>query len=286
MTDIRRNTLRPTSLGHLVRQACELDVQALKPGNVSIYSPGHGMSAEDFLRSAAAIAVPITAPGFSVGERIFRAVEATQTVVSCNTNLGIILLLAPLIQAAMLSVRQLRDNLALLLLGLNQSDADWAYRAIRLAKPGGMGNAVRHDIAEPPQITLREAMREAASRDQIAALYVSDYRLLFERGLPTWFRAMQQWASPQWATTAVFLEYLANAPDSLITRKFGAAQSQRVSDAARSFHEKIQLAQDPSQMRGLLTTWDQELKQAGLNPGTTADMTVATVFLASLQDMR
>lgn len=286
MTDIRRNTLRPTSLGHLVRQACELDVQALKPGNVSIYSPGHGMSAEDFLRSAAAIAVPITAPGFSVGERIFRAVEATQAVVSCNTNLGVILLLAPLIQAAMFSVRQLRDNLALLLLGLNQSDADWAYRAIRLAKPGGMGNAVRHDIAEPPQITLREAMREAASRDQIAALYVSDYRLLFERGLPTWFRAMQQWASPQWATTAVFLEYLANAPDSLITRKFGAAQSQRVSDAARSFHEKIQLAQDPSQMRGLLTTWDQELKQAGLNPGTTADMTVATVFLASLQDMR
>lgn len=286
MTDIRRNTLRPTSLGHLVRQACELDVQALKPGNVSIYSPGHGMSAEDFLRSAAAIAVPITAPGLSVGERIFRAVEATQAVVSCNTNLGVILLLAPLIQAAMFSVRQLRDNLALLLLGLNQSDADWAYRAIRLAKPGGMGNAVRHDIAEPPQITLREAMREAASRDQIAALYVSDYRLLFERGLPTWFRAMQQWASPQWATTAVFLEYLANAPDSLITRKFGAAQSQRVSDAARSFHEKIQLAQDPSQMRGLLTTWDQELKQAGLNPGTTADMTVATVFLASLQDMR
>ena len=261
-------------------------MQALKPGNVSIYSPGHGMSAEDFLRSAAAIAVPITAPGFSVGERIFRAVEATQAVVSCNTNLGVILLLAPLIQAAMFSVRQLRDNLALLLLGLNQSDADWAYRAIRLAKPGGMGNAVRHDIAEPPQITLREAMREAASRDQIAALYVSDYRLLFERGLPTWFRAMQQWASPQWATTAVFLEYLANAPDSLITRKFGAAQSQRVSDAARSFHEKIQLAQDPSQMRGLLTTWDQELKQAGLNPGTTADMTVATVFLASLQDMR
>ena len=243
------------------------------------------MNANDFLRSATALAVPITAPNLSVGERIFRAVEATQAVVSCNTNLGIILLLAPLVQAALFGASQLRDNLASVLFGLSQSDADWAYRAIRLAKPGGMGEVARHDVAQQPQVTLRAAMQEAASRDQIAALYVTDYRLLFERGLPAWVRAMQQWGSPKWATTAVFLDYLAHAPDSLIARKLGGAQSQRVTDAAKPIWQAFHMAGEPSQMRTSLLVWDQELKQAELNPGTTADITVATVFLASLQDM-
>src|SRR4051812_2096500 len=80
-------------------EACALDVQARKAGNVSEASPGHRMHAGLFLQSAAAAAAPLCEPGASVGERIEAAVRATWRVAHCNTNLGIVLLCAPVIVA-------------------------------------------------------------------------------------------------------------------------------------------------------------------------------------------
>lgn len=271
-----------------VRRACELDVKALKPGNVSIDSPGSGMAGADFLASAEAIAEPITAPGLAVGERIYRAVAATQCAVDCNTNLGIVMLLAPLIQATELAAHNdvsLELNLVDVLKNLTQADADWTYRAIRLAKPGGMGTSAKHDIAEPPSVTLLQAMQAAAERDQIARLYTTGYEGLFRRGVRIWREALQRWSSEEWATTAVFLTYLAQENDSLISRKFGLEASRRVSDAAKRHCHAMNQVSEPSQFRAALTDWDTELKREGLNPGTTADITVATVFLAAMQDM-
>ena len=267
--------------------ACALDVKAIKPGNVSVEAPGHGMNAVDFLASAEAIAVPITAPGLAVGERIYRAIEATRQTVNCNTNLGIVLLLAPLIQAAesMADGASLERELDALLSGLTVTDADWAYRAIRLAKPGGMGAAAAHDIANAPAVTLYQAMQDAAHRDQIARLYSTGYSALFQRCLPVWRRAMERWRSEEWAATAVFLKILSNEPDSLIARKFGNVASEQVSAAARPLWQRLEAQHDPSALRTQLMTWDAALKAQGLNPGTTADITVATIFLAHLQDL-
>lgn len=271
-----------------VRHVCELDVKALKPGNVSIDSPGHGMAAADFLASAEAIAEPITAPGLGVGERIYSAVAATQCAVDCNTNLGIVMLLAPIIQATELAAHNdasLELNLVDVLSNLSQADADWTYRAIRLAKPGGMGTSAKHDIAEPPTVTLLQAMQEAAERDQIARLYATGYEWLLQSGVPVWREALRRWASEEWATTAVFLNYLAQENDSLISRKFGLEASRHVSDAANRHCHAMNQVGDPSQVHAELTEWDRELKREGLNPGTTADITVATVFLAALQEI-
>jgi triphosphoribosyl-dephospho-CoA synthase len=80
--------------------ACQLDVAVRKPGNVSFASPGHGMEAQHFLASAAAAAPPLFAPGRPVGERIEAAIRATRAAAGCNTNLGIVLLCAPLALAA------------------------------------------------------------------------------------------------------------------------------------------------------------------------------------------
>lgn len=269
-----------------VRRACELDVKAVKPGNVSIDSPGYGMTAADFLASAAAIAGPVTAPGLTVGQRIYGAIEATQWVVNCNTNLGIVMLLAPIIQAAEIAAgndASLELNLIDVLRGLTQADADWTYRAIRLAKPGGMGTSAKHDIAERPTITLLQAMQDAAERDQIARLYATGYEWIFRCGVPVWQDALQRWDSEQWATTAVFLNHLAQHFDSLISRKFGVAASEAVTAAARPLWLLLESARDPNSVRAVLVAWDVELKAKGLNPGTTADVTVATAFLASLQ---
>jgi triphosphoribosyl-dephospho-CoA synthase len=268
-----------------VRHACELDVEALKPGNVSIDSPGYGMTAADFVASAAAIAEPITAPGLAVGERIFRAIEATQRVVNCNTNLGIVMLLAPIIQATEYAAHgSLERNLIDVLKNLSLADAAWAYRAIQLAKPGGMGTSAKHDIAEPPTITLLQAMQAAAERDQIARLYTTGYRRLLHYGVPVWKNFFQRWDSEEWATTAVFVTYLAEENDSLIVRKFGAQTSRRVSDVAKIYSREMNQVSNPNQVRAALSEWDTKLKREGLNPGTTADLTVATVFLAAVQD--
>lgn len=80
--------------------ACHDELRALKPGNVHDFADGHRMAVAQFETSAAASAGPLTSPGASVGERILGAIEATRAAVGVNTNLGIVLLSAPLAMAA------------------------------------------------------------------------------------------------------------------------------------------------------------------------------------------
>lgn len=274
------------ALQQIVVDACELDVKAIKPGNIRVDSPAYAMSAQDFFASARAIAAPITAPDLNVGERIFRAIEATQRAVNCNTNLGIVLLLAPLIQAAQRAAdfQTLESELKTVLMDLTIDDADWAYRAIRLAKPGGMGESAKHDIGQTPEVTLYQAMQEAAARDQIARLYTTGYEDLLLRALPIWQQSLARWRSKEWAATAIFLSTLAAQADTLISRKSGIEKSNAVCATAKPQWQAFESAADPANLRDELLRWDSELKANGLNPGTTADITVATIFVAGLQD--
>ena len=165
-------------------EACLAELDAPKPGNVHRFAPGHRMQAEDFVRSAEASAPLIAAPGVRVGARICAAVEATLEAVGQNTNLGIILLCAPLATAAEVSDAPLRLALAQVLDGLDRADAANVFAAIAAAHPGGLGRAPRHDVNAPATVTLREAMAEAAERDRIARQYVTAYEDIFSLGLP------------------------------------------------------------------------------------------------------
>src|ERR1700730_16093211 len=82
--------------------ACLIEASAPKPGNVS---PGrHFADAryEDFLASAAAIGAPLAGAGTRpVGSTVRLAVEATARWTRSNSNLGIVLLLAPIARAAL-----------------------------------------------------------------------------------------------------------------------------------------------------------------------------------------
>ena len=148
------------------RIACLVELRALKPGNVHDHAAGHGMTVAEFEASADVAAPWIGAVGLSVGERILAAVQATSRAVGCNTNLGIILLAAPLAQAAMaISDRRhtLKGRLSRVLSDLDLADAKAAYAAIRLAQPAGLGNAKRYDVAHTPGVTLLQAMQAARS---------------------------------------------------------------------------------------------------------------------------
>ena len=56
------------------------------------------MTVRDFQTSAKVASRAIAQPDLTVGARIAAAVDATLAEVQCNTNLGIVLLAAPLVQ--------------------------------------------------------------------------------------------------------------------------------------------------------------------------------------------
>ncbi|RZU02724.1 triphosphoribosyl-dephospho-CoA synthase [Rivibacter subsaxonicus] len=262
------------------RRACALDVAVRKPGNVSLVSAGHRMQAADFIASAEASAAAIAARGACVGARIEAAVRATQEAVGCNTNLGIVLLAAPIAAACERCGNErgealLRPALAAVLADLDVKDARSAYRAIALARPAGLGRAPQADVAEPPQIGLRAAMALAAGHDRIARQYRDGGAELFDLGLS----ACRSGAAAERSVLPVYLGFLASAPDSHIVRKQGPAAAQAVTDEAVPWQARAAggepLADDPA-----LAAWDESLKARGLNPGTSADLTVATLLLA------
>jgi triphosphoribosyl-dephospho-CoA synthase len=275
--------LKPDDVAQAFHDACLAELDALKPGNVHRFADGHRMSVADFEASAAAAAPTIGMLDLSVGERIEQAILATKDAVGQNTNLGIILLAAPLAQAAMGSDGTLRDRLVQVLRSLSVEDARAAYRAIRVAEAGGLGEIADHDIGAEPRIDLLEAMRAAETRDRIAWNYTHDYVDILELGLKWRNGGLKRWGQTHWTTTYVFLGFLAHIPDTLIERKFGADAASEIRDEARPIEASFSQCTKPDEMVAPLTAFDRSLKERGLNPGTSADLTVATLFASALQ---
>lgn len=264
-------------------RACLDELEAPKPGNVHLFAPGHRMTAAEFVRSANAAAAPLAVPGARVGSRILGAVEATLAAVGTNTNLGIILLCAPLAATADIRAADLRPALAQVLEALDIQDAELAFRAIARAAPAGLGRAERHDVTKTASVSLKDAMAEASSRDRIARQYVSDFEDIFERGEPVLTAVLASGAEPKWATLAVYLEFLSAFPDSHIARKHGIATAEDVCRAASRYHRRMRSLEKPAALLADLLAWDALLKERGINPGTSADLTVATLFAHRLR---
>lgn len=263
--------------------ACALDVTVRKPGNVSLASPGHGMHAQQFIDSAHAARDAITLQGSSVGERIEVGVWATQAAAGCNTNLGILLLAAPIAVAAEVG-GDLRTALAAVFASLTLDDAQRAFRAIAVANPGGLGHANQADVHEPAEVTLLQAMQMAAHRDRIARQYAEGGAELFDIGLAAWGRH-GSWGDPTPGVQAVYLAWLASGPDSHIVRRQGARSAQAVTAEAVAWAQRVEQGEQLESHPGF-AAWDETLKREGLNPGTSADLTVATLMLAALLDQR
>ena len=153
-------------IANAFKAACMAELEALKPGNVHIFADGHGMTVQDFIASAEAASAVIAKPDLSLGQRILQSVQATQEAVNCNTNLGMILLCAPIIQAiihAKLNANStgLQANIHAVLSGTTIEDAEACFAAIRLANPAGLGDSEAHDVQKPAR--LHVAASHAAS---------------------------------------------------------------------------------------------------------------------------
>jgi triphosphoribosyl-dephospho-CoA synthase len=255
------------AIAECVQLACVLEATARKPGNVHRYRDFDDVTYLDFILSAAAIA-PILdqAPERGVGSVVLDSIHATQRVVTTNTNLGIVLLLAPL--AAVPRARDLRGGLAEVLNRLTLDDSRAVFEAIRLANPGGLGYAAQQDVRSEPTLPLKAIMALAADRDLVARQYESGFRDVFEIGVP----ALTGIAPLEDAIIHCHLRLLAANPDSHIARRCGEV------DAIEASHR----AADVLAGRLNVDDFDTWLREDGhyRNPGTTADLVTASLFVA------
>jgi triphosphoribosyl-dephospho-CoA synthase len=263
-----------------------LEVGAEKPGNITPSHDFHDTTYEDMLRSAIAVGPALARAGErSVGDTVLAVVEATRAAAKANTNLGIALLLAPLAKAALGGGGPLRERLGAVLRALDVADARAAYAAIRLAGAGGLEEPVEHDVRSEPAVGLRDAMAGAAGRDSIASEYVTDFALTFEAGLPALAAALGDGLAERDAIVELHLRLLAATPDTLIARKRGEDAAARVSAGA---HDVLGAGGvRTAEGRRALASFDASLREPGnaLNPGTTADLVTATLFVALVERM-
>ena len=267
----------------MAQLACVLEASAPKPGNVSPGRPFEDLRYEDFVVSAIAIGRPFEAIGTRpIGETVRRAIESTLEWAPSNTNLGIVLLLAPLARAVKAPVTLLRSRVCEVLSETTIDDAREVYAAIRLARPGGLGKAGMQDVADEPTMTLLEVMRLAADRDSIASEYATGFELTFNIGAPTLERARRDGLPWNDAIVETFLTLLARKADTHIARRTGTDAAEQVSGRARAVLDEGGVRSMAG--RRAIDDMDRSMRDArnSLNPGTTADLTTAAIFVELL----
>ena len=270
-------------LSHHVQLACLLEVSAAKPGNITPTNDFSDTTYTDMVRSALALGPVFARPRARrrrVGELIADGVAATAEVARANTNLGIVLLYAPLVRAEVSrrADETLRSAVERILARLDVDDASAAFAAIAQASPGGLGDAPEHDVKGPALVSLREAMAAAAERDSIASEYATGYAIVFDTGLPLLDDALRDGLSTLDAIVSLHVGLLASHPDSLIARKTGTAAALAVTTWAREVREGTRSLAD----------FDASLRSRDnrLNPGTTADLVAGTLLAALLSGWR
>lgn len=266
-------------LGRQIRLACRLEATARKPGNVHPQAAFEDLCYADFVASAEAAAPVLSQSAqLGVGRAVLEAVRRTRQAVDRNTNLGTVLLLAPL--AAVPPQVSLQEGITAVLAQLNREDASLVYRAIRLAEPGGMGEVDTEAISREPTVTLLEAMQLAARRDAVAAQYAGRFDLVLNVGV-AYLRGVKKF-SRLWeqAVIGLHLDLMARTPDTLIARKCGLNVAAQSAERARAVLEAgwPQTAEGQHELAAL----DRWLREDGhrRNPGTTADLVAACLFAA------
>ena len=252
-----------------------LEATAAKPGNVHPAASFADLTHADLVAAAVAIAPVLeratTAP---LGRTILEAVSTARSAADTNASLGIILLTAPLAavpDGEPLSAAAVDQVLA----RLDAGDAADVYRAIALARPGGMGRVDRDDVAGPPPTDLRAAMRAAADRDQIARLWAEGFGPLFAGAVADLSTSVDAGMPLLDAIVECHLRQLAREPDSLIARKHGAAAAAKVSAAAAAI-----LRLSATERPAATAAFDASLRSPlRLNPGTTADIVAAALYI-------
>ena len=275
--------------GQLATLACQLEVTAAKPGNVHRAADFEDATLNDFLSSGIALGSAIdaqTAAG-ETGDMIFAAAESTRWITQTNTNLGMILLICPLAKLLQRNQSVTSKNVFAVIESLRGDQSRAVYEAIALAQPGGMGQAKRMDVNDPngaPE-SLITAMETVAESDMIAKQYVNGFKDVIEFVLPAIKEGEHRFKKLSWAIVYAHVKTMAHFPDSLIARKLGDVAANKSAFLATQCIEQL-TDQDDDDFWSAVGDLDFWLRSDGhrRNPGTTADMIAAALYVGLADD--
>lgn len=266
-----------------------------KPGNVG---PRHGRF-EHFIASALACRPALEGAareGRSLGRWFRRAVEASaRAQPGGNTHFGTFLLLVPLAAGAgerwrgprpnPVSFRNarvggreggVRGRARRMVRATTVEDAVEFYRAfraapVRVAPLGGpldLRSSRAVEALRKREVNLFDAVTMAAGRDRVAKEWANGFaECEWARGRLALHLRRRGWND---ALVRTYLDLLARAPDSLVAVKFGKS-------VAREVQRRAALLRGASPER--IARWDGALVRQGINPGSTADVLAAALFL-------
>lgn len=272
------------TIGQCATLACLLEATVPKPGNVHRGADFEDLTFLDFVASAVAIGPAMEqATQTGVGRAVADAITATRAVVNTNTNLGTVLLLAPL--ATVPRTVSLETGITGVLDSLTQPDAEAIYAAIQLAHPGGMGRVERMDVAETPPENIVDAMREAADRDLVARQYTCRFATVLQEVVPSLTAGPGRGWSLADTIIQTQLLIMSRYPDSLIARKCGRAVAEESAwRAARVLESGLPPDDAYLDALGNFDFWLRS-DHHRRNPGTTADLIAAGLFAALRDDL-
>lgn len=286
-----------------------------KPGNIHRLRDSPDTTFEHFLagsvattpalRDLATVAHELTQAEadlskLGLGDAIHRAVQdMVQWQSGGNVQLGVLLLNAPLAAAYGAlggdspSAAHLRESVKNVISRTLPTDTQGIYRAIDLAMPRRvLGEAEEMDVTDESSMDriTREGLKPVdvfslcENRDSICREWVTGFEITFTEGYPYLSGRVEDGEPINLAVVKTFLHLLAHHPDSLITRKSGADEAHRVSKRAAAV---LRCRTEP-EFKEELWRMDKELwlKDGALNPGTTADLTAASIFVLLLLGWR
>ena len=260
--------------------ACHKDIEAIKPGNVNINSPHHDTTASDYLISSINSGSELFYDSYSLGDRILNAIVATKKETSMNTNLGIVLLCAP-IAHALLNYKEmsLKEAITKTIDNATSDDTVKICEAINIANPGGLGDVLDYDTKSMPAVKLREIMSYSAQYDRISYQYHNNYQDILDFIIPSLDKNMIKYKSSDISISMTYLQILSKIPDSHISRKLGEEIAKKTSNHVNDLLKIQDKDCSEDYLVKQLNDLDYEYKKKGINPGTTADLLVASLMI-------
>lgn len=298
--------MEPKEIAKLAQIASILEVSGYpKPGNVHRNRDFEDMVFEDFLISGVVIGETIEKAAISaltakkkddfskvnIGKYILEAVKKTDKWIANNTNLGIIMMCIPIACGAAISndFDELQNNIGFLMENTTVEDAVNLYDAINLADAGGMGDQEEFDVmGEKAKDELRannqtmfDVLKISAGWDRLANELTSKMLVCFDVGFPCFSGIKSEESSINDATVLTFLTILSEVPDTLISRKYNEEIAQNISNNVKKI---LKSRNNVRLFNEKLKDFDDYLFINKYNPGTTADLTAASIFISYLYD--
>ena len=265
-----------------IKFACDTEMISLKPGNVHQYSKSYDMHVKDFFKSSLIISKCLTKNNLDLGKKILTSVNEIQDKIKKNTNLGIILMLSPIAtvvqKEGIISKEELLKKIKSLIKKQNIKNSIPIFKAISLTSPGGLGFSKKYDVNEPSNTNLYKAMEFAKEKDLIARQYCNGFEDIYKIGIPAYKNFYNKWGKVDWALTGVYLTFLKKFNDSHIVRNKGNKIATSIKKEAKKYYFFLKNNKSLTKIKKKLLVFDKQLKSKGINPGTIADLTVATLL--------